>query len=218
VVGVAYILVMEGVAMTPFPSSTRVLMACAFVILMAVLGIVCLPQVAGLFGKGTDLTGRTVIWELMGHFTKTHPAVGWGPGGLTGSPIIWRFVLDSIQQGVRPVPHAHNMYLVLLGEVGFPGLFGYVFAVFIYIAVLTGLHNKDVFIVSGVFGVSLLLVGITEARNAFNPGYYVLYMLVYAGSGMKRLGRRGARPPPHAEADAGSTGAQPETTDLRYVV
>lgn len=75
---------------------------------------------AALFGKGTDLTGRTEIWEYVFIEIQKHPflGVGWGAFWL-GPGSASQPVLDQIPW----IPfQAHNGYLDILNELGSVGM------------------------------------------------------------------------------------------------
>lgn len=83
---------------------------------------------AAFFGKSTDLTGRTVVWDhLYGEIMK-HPffGIGWGsfwlgPGSASQS------IIDKLPW----IPYqAHNGYLDILNELGFIG--GLLFVLFLF--------------------------------------------------------------------------------------
>ncbi|MBI1773527.1 MAG: O-antigen ligase family protein [Burkholderiales bacterium] len=76
--------------------------------------------IAGLFGKGTDLTGRTDIWELVWLEINKHYLIGLGYGAFWLGP-------DSLSQFVIDVLHwiplqSHNGYMDILNEQGLIGL------------------------------------------------------------------------------------------------
>lgn len=76
--------------------------------------------VAALFDKGTDLTGRTEIWFILGYSITQHPITGIGYGAFwlgAGSPA--QFIADEF--GWMPA-HGHNGYLDLMNELGAIGL------------------------------------------------------------------------------------------------
>ena len=75
---------------------------------------------AALFGKGTDLTGRTEIWEYVFIEFQKHPilGVGWGAFWL-GPGSASQPVLDQLPW----IPfQAHNGYLDILNELGSAGM------------------------------------------------------------------------------------------------
>lgn len=79
-----------------------------------------LAPFAAIFGKSSDLTGRSDIWELMWNTIELHPYIGlgftsfWlGPGGPS------QFISDVLRWSV---PSAHNGYLEILNELGWIGM------------------------------------------------------------------------------------------------
>lgn len=76
--------------------------------------------IAAIFDKGTDLTGRTEIWQILLLSISQHPFTGIGYGAFwlgAGSPA--QFIADEF--GWMPA-HGHNGYLDLLNELGVIGL------------------------------------------------------------------------------------------------
>lgn len=76
--------------------------------------------IAGLFGKGTDLTGRTDIWELIWLEINKHYLIGLGYGAFwLGPDSLSQFVIDALHW----IPlQSHNGYLDVLNEQGLIGL------------------------------------------------------------------------------------------------
>ncbi|MES2186494.1 MAG: O-antigen ligase family protein [Pseudomonadota bacterium] len=76
--------------------------------------------IGSLFGKSSDLTGRTEIWQLVMLEVARHPLLGIGYGGFwlgEGSPS--QYVIDAMYW----IPlQSHNGYLDLLNELGIVGL------------------------------------------------------------------------------------------------
>jgi len=76
--------------------------------------------VAALFGKGSDLTGRTQIWELVQQEISLHPITGLGYGAFWLGP---GSLSDPIIQALFWIPlQSHNGYLDIINEQGFIGL------------------------------------------------------------------------------------------------
>ena len=79
-----------------------------------------ISPVAGIFGKGADLTGRTDIWDYMWPVIERHWLQGIGYGAFwlgPGSPS--QVILDEFYW----VPYqAHNGYIDVLNELGVVGL------------------------------------------------------------------------------------------------
>lgn len=76
--------------------------------------------IAGIFGKGTDLTGRTDIWELIWVEIHRHLLIGLGYGSFwLGPDSLSQFIIDALHW----IPlQAHNGYLDILNEQGAIGL------------------------------------------------------------------------------------------------
>ncbi|MFZ6768581.1 O-antigen ligase family protein [Undibacterium sp. Di26W] len=76
--------------------------------------------IAGLFGKGTDLTGRTDIWQLVWLEINKHYLMGLGYGAFwLGPDSLSQFVIDALHW----IPlQSHNGYLDILNEQGLIGL------------------------------------------------------------------------------------------------
>lgn len=79
-----------------------------------------MSPVAALFGKSTDLTGRTDIWRLVLLESARHPITGIGYGAFwlgMGSPS--QYIIDALHW--LPL-QAHNGYLDVYNELGLVGL------------------------------------------------------------------------------------------------
>ncbi|QHI99873.1 O-antigen ligase family protein [Xylophilus rhododendri] len=92
-------------------------------------------SIGALFGKDSDLTGRTDIWELVLREVRQHPVMGTGYGafwlGLEGPA-------EAIARALYWIPlQSHNGYLDIVNELGFVGL-GLALCVFARHAVLLG--------------------------------------------------------------------------------
>lgn len=76
--------------------------------------------IASLFGKGTDLTGRTDIWQLVWLEINKHYLIGLGYGAFwLGPDSLSQFVIDALHW----IPlQSHNGYLDILNEQGLIGL------------------------------------------------------------------------------------------------
>ena len=76
--------------------------------------------IAGLFGKGTDLTGRTDVWQLVQLEINKHYLLGLGYGAFwLGPDSLSQFVIDALHW----IPlQSHNGYLDILNEQGLIGL------------------------------------------------------------------------------------------------
>lgn len=87
-----------------------------------VCAIVFFPEVvADLLGKDVTLTGRTDIWGLVGGKISDYPLTGYGLGAFWVNPYgpcyTILYALDWI------VPSAHNAWLEMGLDLGFPGIF-----------------------------------------------------------------------------------------------
>lgn len=87
---------------------------------------VLLSPFAAIFGKSTDLTGRTDIWNLMWESISHRPYFGYGFSSFWLGP-------DGPSQYISvelqwPVPSAHNGYIDVINELGWIGftLFSFV--------------------------------------------------------------------------------------------
>lgn len=76
--------------------------------------------IAGLFGKASDLTGRTDIWELVWLEIRRHWVIGLGYGSFwLGPDSLSQYVIDALHW----IPlQSHNGYLDILNEQGLVGL------------------------------------------------------------------------------------------------
>ena len=76
--------------------------------------------IAAIFDKGTDLTGRTEIWQILLLSINQHLVTGIGYGAFwLGADSPAQFIADEF--GWMPA-HGHNGYLDLLNELGVIGL------------------------------------------------------------------------------------------------
>ncbi|MET3116444.1 exopolysaccharide production protein ExoQ [Undibacterium sp. GrIS 1.8] len=76
--------------------------------------------IAGLFGKGSDLTGRTDIWQLIDLEIARHQWIGLGYGAFwLGPGSLSQYIIDALYW----VPlQSHNGYLDILNEQGLIGM------------------------------------------------------------------------------------------------
>ena len=100
-----------------------------------------LGPISEIFGKSSDLTGRSDIWELMWESIERHWVLGmgftsfWlGPGGPS------QYISDVLQW---TVPNAHNGYLEILNEMGVLGLILYFFAIAFHMRNIFRLYAVD---------------------------------------------------------------------------
>ena len=76
--------------------------------------------VTSIFGKGTDLTGRTQIWELVNEEITRHPLAGLGYASFWLGP---GSMADHIINVLYWIPlQSHNGYLDIVNEQGYIGL------------------------------------------------------------------------------------------------
>jgi exopolysaccharide production protein ExoQ len=126
------------------------------------IGIVLLPwlapyigQIALLFGRSTDFSGRTLVWRFAIEFFQRNPLLGYGYASFWNGPAGLLFV----NYAHFPVPHAHNGALQLLLDAGIIGLalFGAVLA-------------------SALRGLERILNVAQRGANAWLAGFLVLYL------------------------------------------
>ena len=96
---------------------------------------------SGIFGKSSDLTGRSDIWALMWHSISRHWYLGvgfssfWlGPGGPS------QYISDALQW---MVPTAHNGYLEVFNELGFVGVFLFAGMLILHLKNIIHVFNID---------------------------------------------------------------------------
>lgn len=126
------------------------------------IAIVLLPwlapyigQLALLFGRSTDFSGRTLVWRFSIEFFQRAAFFGYGYASFWNGPAGLLFV----QYAHFPVPHAHNGALQLLLDCGAIGLM-------LYGAVLAG----------ALRGLDWILNTLPRHENAWLAGYLVLYL------------------------------------------
>lgn len=106
-----------------------------------VVGAAALPwvapyigEIALLFGRDTDFSGRTLVWRFCLEFFQRNPLFGYGYAAFWNGPAGLLFV----QYAHFPVPHAHNGPLQLLLDAGAIGLALYAS---VFAAAIGGLHR-----------------------------------------------------------------------------
>ena len=96
---------------------------------------------ASLFGKGTDLSQRTVIWQLVGEEVRRHPIMGLGYGAFwLGAGSLSQYIIDILYW----TPYqSHNGYLDTINELGYIGLGILLFSFLLHIRHLIQLFSVD---------------------------------------------------------------------------
>ena len=96
---------------------------------------------ASLFGKGTDLSQRTVIWQLVGEEVRRHPIMGLGYGAFwLGTGSLSQYIIDILYW----TPYqSHNGYLDTINELGYIGLGFVLFTFVLHIKHLIQLFRLD---------------------------------------------------------------------------
>ncbi|MFZ6640331.1 O-antigen ligase family protein [Undibacterium sp. TC4M20W] len=97
--------------------------------------------IAGLFGKGTDLTGRTDVWQLVEMEINKHYLFGLGYGVFwLGPDSLSQFVIDALHW----IPlQSHNGYLDILNEQGLIGLILVILTLLMQAKMLITLSHQD---------------------------------------------------------------------------
>jgi O-antigen ligase len=97
--------------------------------------------IAGIFGKGSDLTGRTDIWDLVWLEIERHWVLGLGYGAFwLGPDSLSQFVIDALNW----IPlQSHNGYLDILNEQGLTGLALCILTLLVQVRMLVLLSHKD---------------------------------------------------------------------------
>jgi exopolysaccharide production protein ExoQ len=112
-------------------------------------------QLALLFGRSTDFSGRTLVWRFAIEFFQRNPLFGYGYASFWNGPAGLLFV----QYAHFPVPHAHNGALQFLIDCGAIGLV-------LYGTVLAG----------AIRGLDWILHALPRKEYAWLGGYLVLYL------------------------------------------
>ncbi|MFZ6753091.1 O-antigen ligase family protein [Undibacterium sp. Dicai25W] len=97
--------------------------------------------IAHIFGKGSDLTGRTDIWELVILEIRKHWVMGLGYGAFwLGPDSLSQFIITALNW----IPlQSHNGYLDILNEQGMVGLTLCVLCLFAQVVSLVIMGRKD---------------------------------------------------------------------------
>ena len=97
--------------------------------------------IAGIFGKASDLTGRTDIWELVWLEIRRHWITGLGYGSFwLGPDSLSQYVIDALHW----IPlQSHNGYLDILNEQGLVGITLTVLAILFHSYGLFVMHRSD---------------------------------------------------------------------------
>lgn len=153
--------------------------------------------VAHLFGKGSDLTGRTDIWQLVGLEIQRHPWQGLGYGAFwLGPGSLSQYVIDALYW----VPlQSHNGYLDILNEQGLTGLILAVLTLLFHARLLALIGRVDR-LQAAFLGTTFLVVIITNFtesslfRGVVFQNVYFMLTLVFASSTLRRLQARKSGP------------------------
>jgi exopolysaccharide production protein ExoQ len=113
-------------------------------------------EVALLFGRNADFSGRTLVWRFAIEFFQRHPLLGYGFGAFWQGPAGLLFV----NYAHFPVAHTHNGVMQLLLECGVVGLA-------LFTAVL----------VRALRGLASILDTMDRHANAWLAGFMVLYTI-----------------------------------------
>jgi O-antigen ligase len=157
-------------------------------VVVAVLGFLARGQVSELLGKGSDATGRGVIWERVIGLIQEHTVVGWGwigywwPGIPTLAELAHRKGVTYLQ--------AHDAYLDVWMQTGVIGLA--IFVVYVvttlsrswasatrigYDASLSPRPFDPVSLLPLLVVVALLVQSVAESRLLYQ-GNWVLFALI----------------------------------------
>lgn len=154
--------------------------------------------VAALFGKSTDLTGRTDIWRLVLLEASRHPLTGIGYGAFwlgTGSPS--QYIIDILNW--LPL-QAHNGYLDIYNELGIVGLGLLVGLLLLHAWNLFQLLyvDRDIAAIHAAIFIVILITNISESQLfrgfAFQYAWLVYSSIIVSSTlGAARLARRTGR-------------------------
>ena len=146
--------------------------------------------IAGIFGKGSDLTGRTDIWDLVWLEIERHWVLGLGYGAFwLGPDSLSQFVIDALNW----IPlQSHNGYLDILNEQGLTGLALCILTLLVQVRMLVLLSHKDR--TQAAFWSAMLLVVVvtnfTESSLFRGFGFqnvFFIFALVAVTSSTRRL-------------------------------
>ena len=146
--------------------------------------------IARLFGKGTDLTGRTDIWELVWLEINKHYLLGLGYGSFwLGPDSLSQFVIDALHW----IPlQSHNGYLDILNEQGLIGLIFTVLTLLMHVRLLIVLMRLDRQQAAfwGTILVVVVITNFTESslfRGFVFQNVFFMFSLVAVSSVNRRL-------------------------------
>ena len=172
--------------------------------------------ILGVFGKSSDLTARTEIWDAVWMRIHEHPVIGWG---FSTPWIPWEPQFsDWIIVNDLPVFHAHNMWLDALFQLGIIGTLILALAYFAFIwrswffatdrprwDLVADRPYQALTVLPSLVATILLVQGLAESRPLMEWGWMFLVMfamkikqspLVGAGPAEQRLSmERGERIP-----------------------
>ena len=138
--------------------------------------------IGALFGKDSDLTGRTDIWRLVMQEVVQHPVTGIGYGAFwlgDSGPALY------IAQALNWIPlQSHNGYLDIVNELGLVGL-GLALCVFVRHTMLLGRLlqiDREEGAMHSVFFVLLLISNTTESELFRGTLFYNILFFYSAGS------------------------------------
>ncbi len=157
--------------------------------------------IAALFGKSSDLTGRTDIWRLVMLAVQQHPILGIGYGAFwlgLGGPS--QYVADFL--GWAPT-QAHNGYLDVLNELGVVGSCLMLCTLLWYIMTLVrlALYQRDAAACYTTFLLILLVSNLSETSLLFSTSFQnilFVYMCTMASSQLWAVRQQAFDAPPHA--------------------
>jgi len=146
--------------------------------------------VAGIFGKGADLTGRAFIWEMLSVEIAKHGLLGIGYGAFwLGPGSASQPILDVMQW----LPsQAHNGYLDTLNELGTVGIFLFLGLLLSHVASLARLLQVDR-PAAALFGSILVIIlfsNLSETSIFRGVSFFFLLMIlssVSVTSGLQRM-------------------------------
>ncbi|KTT39397.1 hypothetical protein RSA46_24280, partial [Pseudomonas oryzihabitans] len=98
----------------------RYLVVAAGAVVVVVVGVLARGTVSELLGKGSDATGRGVIWDRVLGLVEQHPVVGWGWIGYWWPDI--PTLADLFERKGVTYLQAHDAYLDVWMQTGLVGL------------------------------------------------------------------------------------------------
>lgn len=145
--------------------------------------------IARSFGKGTDLTGRTDIWELVWLEIEKHPWLGLGYGSFwLGLGSLSQFIIDNLHW----IPlQSHNGYLDIINEQGYIGLGFAALTLFWQLVLLIKLARYSKF-ESAFWATAWLITVISNStessllRGFLFQNIYYMFSLVFVSSALLR--------------------------------